>query len=161
MKTKTHYIELILTALLMIAFFSCAKSSTSNHIIVLIIAFLFCKNDNASNKNQNNKPGALNDNSNNTTWDGVNGNKVESVFSPNAITSSISPSFSTTFVYSFGEVISTGITSVSTSTYKKISGYRYGSGWQAVNTGKIVLTLLNGNIKFFMNIKNNKASEFL
>lgn len=158
MKTKTHFIELILTALLMIAFFSCTKSGTSNHIIVLIIAFLFCKNDNASNKNQNNKPGALNDNWNNTTWDGVNENIIEFIFSPNTITSSASPSYSSAFVYSFEEIISKGSPYAVVSTYKNCSVYKYGPGWQSVNTENVVLILLNGNTKFIVDYPGIRES---
>ena len=148
MKTKTFFTELLLTALLMIAFFSCPKSDISNLLSMLMIAFFSCKNSRVSNKNQNNKPGALNETGGNTTWDSPDGNIVASVFSPNTITGSITLPYSSTFVYSIGEVISSGIPSAST--YKNCSVYKHGQGRQSVNTGNVVLTLLNGNRKFIV-----------
>ncbi len=158
MKTKTLFIKLLLTALLMIAFFSCAKSGTANLITVLMIAFFACRNSSASNKNQNNKPGESDDTGGNTKWDGVNENIIEFGFKPDAITSSASPFYSSAFVYSFEEIIYKGSPYAVVSTYKNCSVYKYGSGWQTVNTGNVVLTLLNGNRKFIVDYPGIRES---
>ena len=158
MKTKTLFTELLLTALLMIAFFSCAKSGASNLISTLMIAFFACRNSSASNKNQNNKPCESDDTRGNTKWDGVNENIIEFVFNPDTITSSASPSYSSTFVYLFEEIISKGSPYAVVRPYKNCSVYKYGPGWQSVNTGNVVMTLQNGNTKFIVDYPGIRKS---
>ena len=123
-----------------------------------MIAFFVCRNRSASNKNQNNKPRALYDTRGNTSVGVANGNIVEFVFKSDTITSSASPSYSSAFVYSFEEIISKGSPYAVVSTYKNCNVYKYGPGWQTINTGNVVLTLLNGNTKFIVDYPGIRES---